>query len=429
MSTMTSFLDRTIRLIKEELTEAADDTVILDALRGTRVLILADSRNAQSHSAQTAIVSTALLLARCGIDVHIDVPDLPLVGPQPPVTGAGLASSLWLYSSETKGMLRIAPATLEEYDLVLALGDSSAVPYAAPTELRLNCSRWAGLVGTRSPWPRISEPFGAMATAAMASTEGFKLAMRRLRSYARHSETFDRQFRCRTTYAVRLAPDATVVPKDLGMLDIVSGGAVTNAIMYSLFRIPDVRGRLRVIEPQCYDETNHNRCMLMRPDSSGEPKALDLSRFATPLLTITPIPAAFEDALTSGALDPLSEYILVGVDNIPTRWRVQRAAPYWIGVGATTHWSAMSSFHIKGGPCAGCSHPRDDSADGEAPTISFVSFWAGLWTAAYFVRQLGGDLGAAKQVFLTPTAMAAEHGIWESRVLENHLCPLHASAA
>ncbi|MGY4626463.1 hypothetical protein ACVWY3_004219 [Bradyrhizobium sp. USDA 4486] len=42
----------------------------------------------------------------------------------------------------------------------------------------------------------------------------------------------------------------------------------------------------------------------------------------------------------------------------PSRWFVQRASTAWLGVGATTHWSAMASFHVPGTDgCAECLHP------------------------------------------------------------------------
>jgi hypothetical protein len=42
-------------------------------------------------------------------------------------------------------------------------------------------------------------------------------------------------------------------------------------------------------------------------------------------------------------LAQLAPHVPVGVDHIPTRWLVQQM-PRWFGVGATTHWSAGTSF-------------------------------------------------------------------------------------
>ena len=95
---------------------------------------------------------------------------------------------------------------------------------------------------------------------------------------------------------------------------------------------------------------------------------------------------------------------MVGVDDIPTRWLVQRHAPDWLAVGATTHWSAMASYHEPGVGCAQCLHVRDEAGDAPIPTVAFVSFWAGLLTASYFLRRAAGTPAYPyeQQVYMTP---------------------------
>jgi hypothetical protein len=92
----------------------------------------------------------------------------------------------------------------------------------------------------------------------------------------------------------------------------------------------------------------------------------------------------------------LAPAVLVGVDDIPTRWQLQRAHPDWMAVGATTHWCAMASFHEAHLGCAECAHPYDDPNGGRIPTVAFVSFWAGLLTASYLLRHQPRRLGWAK---------------------------------
>ena len=110
----------------------------------------------------------------------------------------------------------------------------------------------------------------------------------------------------------------------------------------------------------------------------------------------------------------LREIALVGVDDIPSRWSVQRAKPKWLGIGATTHWSAMASFHVPDlGGCAQCLHPLDDPRDEPIATVAFVSFWTGLLTAAYFLRHRSAKLGEApldQQVYFTP--LRPENPVW-----------------
>jgi hypothetical protein len=96
--------------------------------------------------------------------------------------------------------------------------------------------------------------------------------------------------------------------------------------------------------------------------------------------------------------------VVVGTDDIPARWDVQRSGPAWLAVGATTHWSAMASFHEGELGCAQCLHPDDDPGGGPIPTQACVSFWAGLLVVAYLCRHAVGQPTpvAEQHVFLTP---------------------------
>jgi hypothetical protein len=210
-----------------------------------------------------------------------------------------------------------------------------------------------------------------------------------------------------------LAPSDTPATSALGAFDCVSGGAITQSALYVLSHLPGVRGQARVIEPDFADLSNLNRYMLLLRSHLGAQKAKDLEEMCAGTgLAIEPIPRRYE-AKEVDAIK-LREVALVGADDIPSRWLVQRAKPVWLGVGATTHWSAMASFHAPdAGGCAQCLHPDDDLTDAPIPTVAFVSFWAGLLTAAYFLRHRSGVLSAApldQQIYLTP--VRPESPIW-----------------
>ena len=82
------------------------------------------------------------------------------------------------------------------------------------------------------------------------------------------------------------------------------------------------------------------------------------------------------------SIEPLASQVVIGVDDIPTRWQVQRSNPDWLAIGATTHWSAMGSIHEPGVGCAQCLHREDDPGDAPIPTQACISFWGGLLVAA-----------------------------------------------
>jgi hypothetical protein len=75
-------------------------------------------------------------------------------------------------------------------------------------------------------------------------------------------------------------------------VDIVSGGAITHSVLYTLARMPSIRGQVRVIEPDVAEVSNLNRYALLlrrtliRPRRTSCPEtalggiAVDRSRFA-----------------------------------------------------------------------------------------------------------------------------------------------------
>jgi hypothetical protein len=74
----------------------------------------------------------------------------------------------------------------------------------------------------------------------------------------------------------------------------------------------------------------------------------------------------------------------------------------------------MASFHVSGtNGWAECLHPDDEPTNDPIPTVAFVSFWAGLLTATYFLLHRAGALGVAlldQQIYVTP--VRPESPIW-----------------
>jgi hypothetical protein len=81
----------------------------------------------------------------------------------------------------------------------------------------------------------------------------------------------------------------------------------------------------------------------------------------------------------------LADDVVVGVDHIEARWWVQEAWPRNLYVAATSNHEAVVTTHHANGACAGCAHPQAAAAPDEIPTISFVSFWAGLLQACALI--------------------------------------------
>lgn len=423
-------LDRTILLMRDELLASASDESLLQSLRGTTVHVASNRANLLSEAAQHALVSTVLLAARSGASISLDVPNVELIGMHMPLTGGRLVDDLMAVGQDLIPGISITVDAPSHTDITLLIGDT---PCTARSNLgwRLVGTPWTGaLVATTiggHRWGCDSSPFGPLAAAGLGATEIFKTTMRRLATHARSPRIFEALFAPVTEVRVAIAEDGTPPPRaSLGAFDIVSAGAITHALLYALSRIPGVRGNVRIIEPERSDWSNLNRYSFLLRSRLGDFKALDLATMLSVTGIVTePILARFDEGLLR-TVSPLATRVLVGVDDIPTRWEVQRARPSWLGIGASSHYCALCSFHTPSTACAHCLHPVDEVLDGPIPTAAFVSHWAGLRLAALFVQQtMGIDVGRSVQAtYMSTLRLDSPTGIWRAPVAARPTCPL-----
>ncbi|MGB9115748.1 hypothetical protein, partial [Bradyrhizobium sp.] len=406
MTRLAESLNRTLLLMRDEFGRDIDDGVLLNALKSTRVALIADAANITSHAAQTAFVTAAMLMARSGHQVHLMAPDVMMVAPQPPLQPGELIDQLARVGKDTLPGIEFMIGEPEtEIDLAIGLGDS---PFnvRALRRIRLNAESWAGSIMREDqphPWRATLWPFGALVAAGLGAGEAFKIAMRKLVPFALSPTNTAARFALIDEARYELASGDVPFCRDLGQVDCVSGGAITNSILYCLARIPAVTAQGRIIEPDTADLTNLNRNMLLLRSNCEAPKAQGLAQMLSDGLQFQPLLKRYDSTLFQ-SIAPLAPTVVVGVDHIPTRWAVQQANPKWLVIGATTHWSAMASFHSEGLACAHCLHHRDDPGNEIIPTTACVSFWAGLLAAAYLARHAAGQPVSAKeqQVYLTP---------------------------
>lgn len=417
-------LSRTTLLMRDELVKQVDDALLISALTRTSIVRVGDARNLSSHSAQTAFITAAMLMARSGHGVHLSAPDLPLLGPQPPLRGERLVSALLSIGNDILpdvGFSVYPPRS--EASLQVTFGDSPA-RFRARRTITLNASAWSAVIDTpdrAQAWMGSEWPCGALAAAALGASEAFKSAMHPLRRWAKDASRFDDLFRHVTRATLELAPADTPCIANLGPFDFVSGGAITNSTLYVLARLPGVTGSGRIIEPQVGDYSNLNRYMLMLLSAVNQPKGWLLSSVMPPQFPLTAIAVRYAGGHVQevGAFAPK---VLVGVDDIPTRWNVQLQQPHWLGIGATTHWDAMALYHEQGLACAQCLHPRDDPTTALIPTVAFVSYFAGLLLACYFLRSGAGEAISRDQQYTYFSPLRPEF-IWRTPVAHRPMCP------
>lgn len=424
MTRLAESLNRTLLLMRDEFGRDVDDAVLLHALTSTRVALIADAANITSHAAQTAFVTAAMLMARSGHQVYLMAPKVSMVAPQPPLQPGALIDQLMRVGKDILPGIEFMMCEPEtEVDLAIALGDT---PFniRALLRIRLNAEAWAGGIlreDQPQPWRATMWPFGALVAAGLGAGEAFKIAMRKLVPFALSPTQTAARFAMIEGARYELASEDVPFCRNLGQVDCISGGAITNSILYCLARIPAVTARGRIIEPDIADLTNLNRNTLLLRSNCEAPKALSLAQMLSDGLRFEPIFERYDSTLFQ-SIAPLAPTVVVGVDHIPTRWAVQQANPDWLVIGATTHWSSMASFHFEGLACAHCLHHRDDPGNEIIPTTACVSFWAGLLAAAYLARHAAGQPISAKeqQVYLTPFR---PDGVFLSAVAVREDCP------
>jgi hypothetical protein len=424
-------LERTALLIDLDIFgPGADHRAIIDGLRATTARIISDRANLSVPAGQTALVTLYAQLAMMGLQIDLDVPTIRLLTDQPPLYGTDLPASLLAYSDDLLPGGSARPSTIP--DVTFTIGDTPG-PAGA---VRVGGTEWAAVVSSLQAglrW-RGTVPAGAMAAAAAAAVEGLRAAVPRVAEHLGRPIPPDPRWR--TQHGRRIELDLSCYradrPVTLGEVDVISGGAITNAALYVLLRMPALTAALRIIEPDVLDLTNLNRYALALRSMVGWPKTDALVSFQTPSISITGKGEIFDD-ITAPALVPLAPWLLVGVDDIPSRWAAQRAATgSWVCVGASSHDFVLVSAHPPGSPCAGCVHTRDEDLTSDIPTISFVSFWAGLTQALELIATASGrSSGWARSTHIWPFGLDNPRGIHQFNQAASARCPVgcRASAA
>ena len=239
-------------------------------------------------------------------------------------------------------------------------------------------SSW--LTSSRRPpaWRGASIWSGA-AAAVLAAADVYKRILVELRPDLRDQADFApvRDF--------AMTPDKQV-PEDLpSHLAVISAGAITNAAAFLLTRYGH-QIELTVWDDDVLKVDNLNRYPLFDVQHLNLPKAEALASLELPLLLVKPRLRRFD------ADEPMpADTALIGADRVRPRWEVARRRLPRAIVGTTDHYLTLDSIHFWGqGGCPACLHHSDDAVEALIPTVSFVSFAAGLETAMYLVGPTAG---------------------------------------
>lgn len=424
-------LSRTLLLARDQALmgfNTPTDEQLIEAFERTSVLLVADEANLSAPAGQHALVALFNAVARLGVSLRMAIPEVSVLGFQPPIRGQQLRAGLLELGSD---LIPECEARLgdprEPVNLAFILGDA---PWQGKADLaiRLTGDNWSGTtVPASAPAKRWkgSFPIGALIAAGIAAPEVFKLALRVLGRKLPYPMGDDFLTPVEGAHIRVAPPDTSTGPYVLGSLDCVSGGAIIHAALFTLLRLPDTTAAIRVIEPERIDLTNMNRYSLGRRSECGMQKIAALRTWCREGFHIDGFAEAFSTK-TRDLILPFAPSVLVGVDDIQARWAVQREWPAWLGVGATSHFLTVTSSHTPGQPCAGCLHPYDDPDISLIPTVSFVSYWAGLLLAIRLLRNHLGQRqdGTEQRIDSSPLRLDQPRAYWKIPVALRQDCPV-----
>jgi hypothetical protein len=362
-------LDRTVLLLQRDYYPSLTRDVALEVLGDLRIALVIDDASLLSPAGRTAHATVAWALTAMGL---------------PPRQGTA--------------------------DYTVALG----VAPAPSRGIRISGGAWEATTEEDGPWEG-EAPFGGVLAGVLAGAAALRLVLDRLATRLGQPPP-----ELAPPGGAVLLPEFEVGHVHVGAVDVISAGAITSAAFYTLLRWRGLAGAFRVFDDDRTEVTNLNRYPLLSHDCIGRFKTDILEDFSTPERVIRGVHTRFGAAPSQC---PLAPRTLVGVDHIPSRWLVQRHAPGWLHVGATSHFEVMASAHGPGGPCAGCVHPRDADDDGPIPTMSFVSLLAGALQAWSLLAHARGV--PVPDWYCWPVNLGAEHGMLELTPAVNPACPLH----
>jgi ThiF family len=426
-------LDRTLLLSAKLFRDAPPRAALVDGLCETRICLSADEVSLTTPGGQSAVVTAAQLIAACGIQVRLDVPEVQLRGSQPPIEGTYLRRGLCeLGDDMIPGVTIELASPREPIDAKFVFGSTPLRDPSLPS-WRVCATRWGGGIGPidrEVEFVGLDLTLGCGVAATLVAVEAFKVAMRRTAAKSGCAVANPELIEAISSVYVDLRPDhALRGPLALGPIDMVSGGAINSGCLHAMMRLPRATATVRVFDDDRLELSNLNRYPLARRSSVGRLKVDVLGQYATAGISVEPSRLRLDEANLDSAM-PLADSIVVGTDNVETRWLLQSRQPQWLAVGATADFHVEVSEHRKGDACAGCLHPTADRQVAPLATASFVSYWAGLQLLMRLLTQRAGQSRLVQQASDSwPLRMDLPHARIEYAVMPNPACPVHGHHA
>jgi molybdopterin/thiamine biosynthesis adenylyltransferase/proteasome lid subunit RPN8/RPN11 len=368
---------------------------IFSKLKQRRVAVIVDEELLFTHRGQHMLSTSINLLARCCINIDVFLPEnnvTPLI--DTPFLHTDLSNDLVKLSLRINPNLlfRVNPTPHTKYDAALIIGKNS--PIETDHNIFIDALGWLSYVGMEEPKCFSGDsknPIGPLISASRGSAEIFKVLLNKIMGsqYKPSSPTI---FSALNYKINQTSWDNPPLPKiSLNDVLLVGAGAIGNCVAYSLASLPNVSGKLTVIDPERIDATNLNRYALATITELKMYKVNVIKEKLQQKFDVKPFLGTYQKYPHRHKHD----LVVITVDNVKTRWDVQLDFPRVILNGGMYADSFTISRHddFLNKPCLGCLYPTSiEMGSMKYPTISFVPMFAGALLAGEILKEYVSSL-------------------------------------
>jgi molybdopterin/thiamine biosynthesis adenylyltransferase len=343
--------DRTTRFARHFVRLETDTSA---AFSRFNLSISGDQELLRSHNGQVMATSLVNLTARFHPRLQIVVPD-------------DITTSVWApfaYDPNLQVCLgniaRMIGTTVDDggddVDILLSVGETEL---EAKHKITINSDGWLSFLSTvdseTSFVSRNQNPIGAMSAACFGAAEAFRRMLELLgsndrRTRLRHENlifsALDYSTGNRTAPNPHL-PETTRVENVV----VVGAGAVANGALFALSNA-NAEGSISLVDPQTFDETNLNRCLMACLDDVGTSKVAAIAARRPTSLSVIPFECRYEQF--SGRREK-QDLVVSTIDENDSRIVIQSDLPKVLLHGATgEHVASVSRHTFLDGACLGC---------------------------------------------------------------------------
>jgi hypothetical protein len=404
-SFVVDFYSRTAGFIKTLIPPEVEDS-IFEYFLSRRVAIAVSKEVLGEPNGQFMVAMTVNLLARFCPNLILFVPETAQCTAKIPLASPGAIAECLLKlvrSINPSGSVVLNPSKTSRYHSSIAIGGGGK---NIRSKININCDGWLSFVDTNGnslEWvSRNNNPIGAYVAACLGVAEIFKdLLYGLLKKETVSTLHVGNLIFSSLDYGFMKRPFVNPsVPEsvDLGPVHFISMGGLNSAALYALCSLPRITGDLTFVEPQKWDVSNLNRCVLLTASSamSGISKVVLAKEIASRYLaTVNTVELDYR--VYRREYHGRMALAIVGVDNNESRWDVQKDHPNLLICGGTERGQVTVSCHDSRDDkaCAACIYPHQQEEQLQnqpVPTISFTSALAGFLMAGEVLKSRVAEL-------------------------------------